>query len=61
MVFRHGGRAGGDSKPADRRDELGAIRVCRAYVEAQREYAGEPRQGGEVLDYATICAARPTP
>ena len=33
-------------------DELGAIRVCRAYVEAQREYAGEPRNGGEILEYA---------
>jgi hypothetical protein len=33
-------------------NELGAIRVCRAYVEAQREYAGQPRNGGEVLEYA---------
>jgi hypothetical protein len=33
-------------------DELGAIGVCRAYVEAQREYASQPRNGGEVLEYA---------
>ena len=33
-------------------DELAAIRVCRAYVDAQREYASQPRNGGEVLEYA---------
>ncbi|HXR06662.1 MAG TPA: DUF2950 domain-containing protein [Candidatus Acidoferrum sp.] len=33
-------------------DELGAIRVCRAYVEAQREYAGEARNAEGVLEYA---------
>lgn len=33
-------------------DELGAIAVCRAYVEAQREYASEDHTGGEVLEYA---------
>lgn len=42
-------------------NELGAIRVCRAYVEAQREYASQPRNGGEVLDTPAICAAPPTP
>jgi Protein of unknown function (DUF2950) len=33
-------------------DELGAIDVCRAYVAAQREYAGEDRQGDGVLAFA---------
>jgi hypothetical protein len=33
-------------------NELGAIQVCHAYVEAQREYASEDRNGDEVLEYA---------
>jgi hypothetical protein len=33
-------------------DELGAIDVCRAYVDAQREYASRDRNGDEVLEYA---------
>jgi hypothetical protein len=33
-------------------DELGAIDVCRAYVQAQREYASEDRLGDGVLAYA---------
>jgi len=33
-------------------DELAAIRVCRAYVDAQREYASQPRNGDEVIEYA---------
>ncbi len=33
-------------------DELGAISVCRAYVEAQREYATEDRDGDGILEYA---------
>jgi hypothetical protein len=33
-------------------NELAAIRVCRAYVGAQREYASQPRNGGDVLEYA---------
>lgn len=33
-------------------DELAAMRVCHACVEAQREYASQPRNGGEVLEYA---------
>jgi len=32
--------------------ELGAIQVCRAYVQAQREYASVDRNGDEVLEYA---------
>jgi len=33
-------------------NELAAIRVCRAYVEAQREYAAEPRNGDGIIEYA---------
>jgi hypothetical protein len=33
-------------------NELAAIRVCRAYVDAQREYASRPRNGDGVLEYA---------
>jgi hypothetical protein len=33
-------------------NELGAIGVCRAYVEAQREYASMDRNGDHVLEYA---------
>ncbi|MGA3180998.1 MAG: DUF2950 domain-containing protein [Verrucomicrobiota bacterium] len=33
-------------------NELAAIRVCRAYVDAQREYASQPRNGDCVLEYA---------
>jgi len=33
-------------------DELGAIGVCRAYVNAQREYASQDRMGDGVLAYA---------
>jgi hypothetical protein len=33
-------------------NELETIKVCRAYVEAQREYASEDRDGSGVLKYA---------
>jgi hypothetical protein len=33
-------------------DELGAMAVCHAYVDAQREYAGQDRNHDEVLEYA---------
>ena len=33
-------------------NELDAIEVCRGYVEAQEEYASEPRGGSKVLQYA---------
>ena len=33
-------------------DELGAIAVCHAYVDAQREYASKDRNHDEVLEYA---------
>jgi hypothetical protein len=34
------------------RDELGTIRVCHAYVEAQREYASVDRAGDGIIQYA---------
>ncbi len=40
-------------------DELGAIDVCRAYVEAQREYASEDRLGDGVLAYAQYLRSTP--
>ncbi|MCL5097184.1 MAG: DUF2950 domain-containing protein [Candidatus Omnitrophica bacterium] len=40
-------------------DELGAIAVCNAYVEAQREYAGEDRMGDGVLAYAQFLSSTP--
>lgn len=40
-------------------DELGAISVCRAYVDAQREYASEDRMGDGVLAYAKFLRSTP--
>jgi Protein of unknown function (DUF2950) len=40
-------------------DELGAIDVCRAYVDAQREYAGQDRLGDGVLAYAQFLHSTP--
>jgi hypothetical protein len=34
------------------RNELAAIEVCRAYVDAQRDYAAVPRNGSKELEYA---------
>jgi hypothetical protein len=33
-------------------NELAAMRVCRAYVDAQREYADQPRNTDGILEYA---------
>jgi hypothetical protein len=41
------------------RDEIGAIDVCNAYVEAQREYANEDRMGDSVLAYAQFLRSTP--
>jgi hypothetical protein len=41
------------------RDELVAIDVCRAYVEAQMEYASRDRNGNGVLDYAQKMVSSP--
>lgn len=40
-------------------DELGAIAVCNAYVEAQREYASQDRMGDGVLAYAQHLRSTP--
>jgi hypothetical protein len=40
-------------------NEMGAIQVCRAYVQAQREYAGVARDGAEVLAYAQHLRSTP--
>jgi hypothetical protein len=41
------------------RNEMGAISVCNAYVEAQREYAGQNRMGDDVLAYAKFLRSTP--
>jgi hypothetical protein len=54
--------AAGRSEILNRRigqDELGAIEVCRAYVEAQREYASQDRMGDGVLAYARFLHSTP--
>jgi hypothetical protein len=40
-------------------DEIGAINVCHAYVDAQREYASEDRMGDGVLAYAQFLRSTP--
>jgi Protein of unknown function (DUF2950) len=40
-------------------DELGAIAVCHAYVQAQREYAGRDHAGNGVLSYAQFLRSDP--
>jgi hypothetical protein len=41
------------------RDELGALAVCHAYSEAQREYASQDRLGDGVLAYAQFLRSTP--
>jgi len=41
------------------RNELDTIRVCRAYVAAQRDYAGEDHAGSGVLEYARHLRSTP--
>ncbi len=41
------------------RDEMGALNVCNAYVEAQREYASQDRMGDGVLAYAQFLRSTP--
>jgi len=41
------------------RNEIGAIHVCRAYVEAQQEYASEDRNGDGILEYAQHLRSTP--
>lgn len=40
-------------------DEIGAINVCNAYVDAQREYASEDRMGDSVLAYSQFLRSTP--
>jgi len=40
-------------------NELGTLQVCRAYVQAQREYASVDRQGDQVLAYAQHLRSTP--
>lgn len=41
------------------RNELSVLRVMRAYVEAQREYAALDHDGDDVLEYAQRLSSRP--
>ena len=41
------------------RDELATIRVCHAYVDAQREYASTDRQGDGIIQYAQHLRSTP--
>lgn len=41
------------------RNELSTLKVMRAYVDAQREYASRDRDGDEVLEYAQKIASSP--
>jgi len=41
------------------RNEMGAIDVCNAYVEAQHEYASQDRMGDGVLAYAQFLRSTP--
>jgi hypothetical protein len=41
------------------KNELSTIRVCRAYVDAQREYASEDRNADQVLQYAQRLRSSP--
>jgi hypothetical protein len=41
------------------RNEISAIRVCRAYVDAQREYASQDRNGNGILEFAQRLRSSP--
>jgi hypothetical protein len=41
------------------KNELGTLRILRAYVEAQREYASVDRDGDQVLEYAQKLMSSP--
>jgi len=66
-IVRRGGTwrfdtAAGAQEILDRRigrNELGAIEVCRAHVDAQREYATKDRDGDGILEYATRFRSSP--
>jgi hypothetical protein len=53
----------GDQQVLDRRmgrNELSAIKVCLAYVDAQREYATRDRNGNGLLEYAQKLTSSPS-
>lgn len=41
------------------RNELHTIEVCRAYIDAQREYCSEDRDGDGILEYAQKFGSKP--
>ena len=41
------------------RNEIGAIQVCHAYVQAQREFAMVDRDGDDVVEYARLLRSTP--
>ena len=41
------------------RNEIDALHVCRAYLEAQREYASQDRNGDDVLEYTQRLRSSP--
>lgn len=58
----HFDTAAGEEEILDRRigrNELSAIQVCRAYVDAQREYASQDRNGDGLLEYASRFRSSP--
>jgi hypothetical protein len=58
----HFDTAAGMEEILDRRighDELDAIQVCRAYVQAQREYFSKDRDADDVLEYAQRITSTP--
>jgi len=66
-IVNQGGRwyfdtAAGEDELLNRRigrNELAALQVMRAYVDAQREYASRDRDGDDVLEYARRLASTP--
>jgi Protein of unknown function (DUF2950) len=65
-IVKRGDRWVFDTKAGDKeilarrigRNELSVIEVCRAYVDAQREYASRDRNGDGVLEYAQSFISR---
>ena len=58
----HFDTAAGEEEILDRRigrNELSAIQVCRAYVDAQSEYASQDRSGDGLLEYASRFRSSP--
>jgi len=66
-IVRSGGRWRWDTAEGRReilarvigRDEITAIEICRAYLQAQREYASAPRDGTDLRQYAQHIVSSP--